>query len=386
VGRVFANACELVPLVTFWIGATVLTYTFFGYGLLIATIARWRPRPISNPCPGAALPPLAVVLVAHNEEHQIAARLQNLLSCEYPAEKLRILLVSDGSTDSTGIRAEAIRDPRIEVIVQTERAGKAAGLNLAVSRCREEVVVFTDARQRFAPNAIKQLATHFSDSEIGAVSGALEIAAATSAAGAGVDAYWRYEKFLRAAESRVDSCIGCTGAIYALRRTLFSPIPEDTLIDDVVIPMSAAVQGARVIHDPLARASDPQPLEPAAERRRKQRTLAGGFQLLFRHPAWLLPWRNRLWWQLISHKYLRLVAPAFLLTAFGANLALASRPFYAFCLAAQSVFYACAAVGSLPRATRLRVFALPAGFVFLNLQAVRGFLYYVTRRGGSGWK
>jgi cellulose synthase/poly-beta-1,6-N-acetylglucosamine synthase-like glycosyltransferase len=201
-----------------------------------------------------------------------------------------------------------------------------------------------------------------------------------------VDAYWRYEKSLRAAESRWDSCIGCTGAIYALRRSQFTPIPEDTLLDDVVIPMQAAAQGARLIHDSTALAFDPQPLEPEAELRRKQRTLAGGFQMLFRHPAWLLPWGHRLWWQLISHKYLRLLAPFLLVGAFAANVALVADPFYAFCLGAQLLLFLLAALCRLPTARDWKFCKLPAGFVFLNFQVLRGLRYYLAGAGRQGWQ
>jgi hypothetical protein len=218
------------------------------------------------------------------------------------------------------------------------------------------------------------------------VSGSLEIAPAASATGAGVDTYWRYEKSLRAAESRWDSCVGCTGAIYALRRELFAPISDDTLLDDVVIPMQAAALGARVIHDSTAVAFDPQSLEPAAEQRRKQRTLAGGFQMLFRHPRWLLPKGHRLWWQLISHKYLRLLAPFFLVGAFVTNIPLAGEQLYAPLLAAQIALYFFAAVGRFPAARQWKFCKLPAGFVFLNLQVLRGLRYYLTGAGRQGWR
>jgi cellulose synthase/poly-beta-1,6-N-acetylglucosamine synthase-like glycosyltransferase len=376
----------LLPSIAFWLSSALLFFTFAGYGLLMKALARRRQRPLSSPDTNASLPAVCVILSVHNGESGIVARLENLLSADYPAEKLRVLIVSDGSTDSTITRIHALHSKRIEVIVLPARAGKSNALNAAFERCTSEIAVLTDARQRFAPEAITHLVRHFSDPSIGAVSGSLEISPAASTTGAGVDAYWRYEKSLRAAESRFDSCIGCTGAIYAVRRALFTPIPADTLLDDVVIPMQIAATGARVIHDPEALAFDPQPLEPAAERRRKQRTLAGGFQMLFRHPAWLLPWGHRLWWQLIAHKYLRLLAPLFLATTLISNLILTAHPFYAASLGVQGLFYLCAALGSLPDARRTRPLALPAAFVFLNLQTLRGLLYFLSGAGRAGWK
>lgn len=368
----------------FFLSLAVLAYTFLGYGLLVSWLARRAPAAPPSPPADAPLPSVCVVLAARNEEQNIVERLRNLFASEYPAEKLRMLLVSDGSTDGTVARAESLGEgQRLEVIARAERAGKAACLNEAVAKCDAEIIVFTDARQRFAPEAIARLAGHFRDAAVGAVSGELEIAPAGSATGAGVDAYWRYERLLRAGESRLDSCIGCTGAIYAIRRARFAPIPADTLLDDVVIPMQIAVQGDRVIHDPTAHAFDPQPLEPANEKRRKQRTLAGGFQMLFRYPQWLSPSANRLWWQLISHKYLRLVAPVFLFTAFISNAALVRHPIYALCFFGQLVLYICALVGMAGGQGRL--FAIPAGFVFLNWMTLRGLGLYLSGSKRPGW-
>lgn len=369
----------------FWISCALLFYTFVGYGLLISVLARLRPAVVPPSSANPVFPSVCVVLVACNEEKRIAERLRNLLASEYPADQLRILLVSDGSTDGTVAEARALQDGRIEVIERAERSGKAAGLNLAVTHCTADILVFTDARQRFTADAIARLVAHFADPLIGAVSGSLEIAPAASATGAGVDTYWRYEKSLRAAESRWDSCVGCTGAIYALRRELFAPIPEDTLLDDVVIPMQAGARGARVIHDSTAIAFDPQSLEPAAEQRRKQRTLAGGYQMLFRYPRWLLPGGHRLWWQLISHKYLRLLAPFFLIGALTANIFLGGEQLYAPFLAAQIALYFFAVVGRFPAARQWKFCKLPAGFVFLNLQVLRGLRYYLTGAGRQGW-
>lgn len=370
----------LIPLAAFWTGLGALAYTFAGYGLIIRVLARLAPRPTTGET-NAERPQITVVVVAYNESARIVARIENLLASDYPRERLRVLVVSDGSTDEIVARVQSIADPRVSVLARTERRGKASGLNLALAECNSDLVVFADARQRFAADTITRLAAHFTDPHVGAVSGALEIEQAASAIGGAVGTYWRHEKEIRAAEAQWDSCIGCTGAVYAIRRLLFAPIPDDTLLDDVVIPMQIALQGHRVLHDPTAHAFDPQSLEPAAERVRKRRTLAGNFQMLFRHPVWLLPWRNRLWWQLISHKYLRILAPISLAIAFLANLALLASPFYCATFAAQCACYALACLGLVFPSLRNRVFALPAGFVLLNASAILGFLDYL--RGGA---
>jgi len=136
-------------------------------------------------------------------------------------------------------------------------------------------------------------------------------------------------------ESDLDSAVGCTGAVYALRRACFQPLPEDTLLDDVVEPMLIAAQGKRVRFDATALAYDPQTLDGALEQRRKVRTLAGNFQMLTRYPAWMLPGGHRLWWQLVLHKYLRLAGPFLLMLTLAASLALLDQPFFKVAAAAH---------------------------------------------------
>jgi len=327
-----------------------------------------------------------LVLVAHNEQRRIVPRLQNLMASRYPADKLDLVVVSDGSTDDTVEQIRRLADSHVQVLALPVRSGKAHCLNAGIAVARGEVIVFADSRQSFAPDTIPLLVRHFADPKIGAVSGALMIDPSASAVGTGVDAYWRLEKFVRESEARWDSCIGCTGAVYALRRELFQPIPDDSLLDDVVIPMQIALQGYRVEFDPAAVAFDPQPLEPDRERIRKRRTLAGNFQMLFRYPHWLVPWVNRLWWQLISHKYLRLSAPPLLLILLVTNALLNSSPVFRLLFAGQAVFYSLAVLGILLPRLRTPVLSIPAGFVFLNFMTVTGFWHYLTGAHRGGWE
>ncbi len=375
----------IFSLLIFWSGLMALIYTFLGYPVLVSCLgrfSRWSLAKDLMPDPSS----VTVVLCVHNEQDRVQTRLQNLLASAYPPAKLDILVVSDGSTDETVACMNALANSRVAIIVEPTRCGKAHALNVGVAAARGEIVVFADARQHFFPETIPQLARHFQDSRVGAVSGALEIDPSASAVGGGVDAYWRLEKFLRAAESQWDSAIGCTGALYAIRRRSFQPIPEDTILDDVVIPMQIANQGLRVLFDPTARAFDPQPLEPHRERIRKRRTLAGNFQMLLRYPGWLLPWRNRLWWQLISHKYLRLLAPFLLLVVFLANSALLDAPLCRLLFFGQIAFYVSAFIGLVFSSLRLACFSLPAGFVFLNWMTLTGLWHYVRGTHRQGWQ
>lgn len=366
-------------LTIYWLSVAALAYTYVGYAVLMRGLAAGRSLVPSMPESGE-VPSVSVVIVAFNEQERIRARIANILASEYPADRLDVIVVSDGSTDSTAASVREFSEKRVDVIERPTRSGKAACLNAAFAHVSGTVVVLADARQRFAADTIHRLVRHFADPKIGAASGSLEIEAARSAVGRGVGSYWKMEKALRESEARWDSCIGCTGAVYAVRRNAFEPIPEDTLLDDVVIPMQIARKGFRVLHDAEATAYDPQPLEPEAESRRKRRTLAGNFQMLFRYPTWLMPGGHRLWWQLISHKYLRLAAPLLLATVLLANLALLSSPWYQLAFIAQCAFYLAALVGRFTGAS-VRVLALPAGFVFLNLSVLSAAWHYF--RGGD---
>ncbi|MEW6306434.1 MAG: glycosyltransferase [Verrucomicrobiota bacterium] len=367
----------------FWAAFMLVAYTFLGYPLLIGLLARGRKR--AGAMAERSNAPVSVVLVAHNEAHRLEGRVRNLLDARGVSGSLQVVVVSDGSSDGTVELAKSLSDERVLLVECRERRGKAACLNDGVAAARGEIIVFADARQQFEPTSIPNLIRHFSDPRVGAVSGNCSTNTAATSVGGGVDAYWRLEKFVRGSESLVDSSVGCTGAIYAIRKSLFRPLPADTILDDVVTPMNIVTQGYRVVFDPEAVCFDPQPLEPASEKIRKRRTLAGNFQMLFRHPAWLLPWRNRVWWQLISHKYLRLLGPVLMLLTFVTNALLLDLAFYRLLFSGQCGFYLLALTGMVfPGKSKL--LALPAGFVFLNWMTVRGFWYFLTRANRPGWE
>ncbi|MDB6025368.1 MAG: Family 2 glycosyl transferase [Verrucomicrobiales bacterium] len=371
-------------LLIFWLSLALLFYAYFGYPVLMFLLGRFLTAKKQQK-PLETLPSVTVVLAAHNEEQRIITRIQNLLASDYPPEKLDIVLVSDGSTDRTVANAQSLGKACVHVVKQEKRSGKAACLNAGLAVAAGEIVVFGDVRQTFPSETISRLVGHFSDPRIGAASGSLEIDPSSTTVGAGVDAYWKLEKFIRYSESVWDSSIGCTGAVYAIRRKLFHELPPDTLLDDVVTPMEIAVQEFRVVFDPTAIAFDPQSLEPKKEKIRKQRTLAGNFQMLFRYPHWLMPWKNRLWWQLISHKYLRLASPVLLITVFIANAMLSASTFFQIALLGQCVFYLAALLGIFCSSFKWLCFSLPAGFVFLNCMVVNGFRHYLRDSYKGYW-
>ena len=351
----------------FWLASAFVVYVYVGYPALLAIAVRLRQR-LSAPSPqrplrqpgaaGQSLPAVSVVIAARDEAQRLPCRILNLLESDYPQERLEIIVASDGSTDNT---ADVIAPFSGRVrLLQLPPAGKASALNAGVAQARHPIVVFADARQRFAPDAIRRLVTHFRDPRIGAVSGELVLdceqrsvrtaagSTAESTAADGVGAYWRYEKWLRRHEAVVDSTVGVTGAIYAMRRWLWQPLPLNTLLDDVLTPMRLVLRGYRVIFEARALAFDGVSKDTAGEMKRKVRTLAGNFQLLAREPRLLVPGVNPVWLQFMSHKIGRLLVPYALVAVLMASAALAPGSlFFAAALAAQLLFYGLAAYGAL---------------------------------------
>lgn len=357
----------------------LIAYSFAGYPILMAFLARFCHRSWRAPHEDHLESGLSIVLCVHNAASMIRGRLLNLLACTWDAP-LEIIVVCDGCTDDTVAQIRSLSTPQLRVL-QTERLkGKPAGLNLAIPQCLHPIVVLADARQNFAPDALQKLAAPFADPAVGAVSGLLEIARSSDGGGSGMDLYWHLETSLRTWEGRFDSVIGSTGAICALRRNLYSALPEDTLLDDVVIPMRIAQKGQRVIYEPAARAFDPQKLEPEKEKRRKLRTLAGNFQLIERYPTWMLPWRHRLWWQLISHKYLRLLVPWLMIAVLAMSIAASAHGVIQLLLALQCGCYSLGILGWMVPGFRSRLVTVPAGFLMLQSSCFMAFFAYLGHR------
>lgn len=352
----------------FWLATGLVAYTYAGYPLLVARQVRKRGH---APCEGSEYPPLTVVIAACNEETRIAGRVHDILCQDYPADRLHVLVASDGSSDDTA-GAAAIGDARVTVLALPRHAGKAAALNAAMAQVGTALVAFADARQRYAPGALKALVAAFADPRVGAVSGELVIGAADGGNTAhDIGLYWRMEKQLRAGEARLGWLHGVSGAIYALRRELFRPLPAGTVLDDMWVPLQVLLAGRRVWMARDAIAYDRASADAVEEFRRKLRTLAGNWQLLARLPVLMHPRRNPVFFAWFSHKFLRLLAPWALLTALAAS-ARAPDGFYRAVFFAQLLGYAWALAGLLwPRMAR-RVPLLPAAgtFLMLNLAAL----------------
>ena len=364
----------------FWLSVGAIVYVYAGYPCLLRVWAWLRPKPIAA-ADGNRDRGVSVIIAARNEAAQLPARIDNLLSFDYPADRRQIIVVSDGSTDDTMGVLQRYRGA-IDV-VSVPAGGKALALNAGVAAARHEILVYADARQVFAPDALRELVAPFADPAVGAVTGELLLDAESpcrrsgrdrrtwerragiranrsdrrgddrrrtmrSTIADGIGLYWQYEKALRRLESAIGSTLGATGAIYAMRRALFRPLPADTILDDVLTPMRVVLAGYRVVFNERARAFDRAAADADAEARRKVRTLAGNYQILTLEPALLVPWRNPVWLQYVSHKLGRLAVPYALLATFSSSVILAgSHLLYALALAGQVLFYLLAGAGAL---------------------------------------
>lgn len=371
----------------FWLAVALLAYTYLVYPLSVAAVGCLArvPSPIP-PAQDAALPTVAVVVAAWNEERHIDARVRNLLALDYPADRLGIYVGSDGSTDATVARVTRLPSPRVRVLAFPERRGKASVLNDLVAEAREEIVVFTDANTEFRPDAVRTLVRHFADPAVGVVNGRLRL----HAAGAGdrqETSYWGLETAVKRGESRLGGLLGANGAIYAIRRALYRALPPDTLVDDFAIAMNVTATGPRTIFEPAALAFEEASAGIRAAFDRRVRIGIGNYQAFFRHPQYWSrgPWPRRFTY--VSHKVLRWFSPHLLVVALLASLVLAARPLYATLLYAQVVSHVLLGAGMvlgrhgwLPGVARWPVFVWA-----LNLAFLVAFCRYVTGGFSPHW-
>ncbi len=374
-----------MPLL-FWSSFFLVVYAYIGYPLLLAGRARLRPRPVQAT---PVEPTVSLIMAARNEAGNLPRRLRNLEQLNYPAHLLEVLIVSDGSTDETNSileQAAVHACPPVTPILLPVAGGKAMALNAAVAQARGEVLVFLDLRQTIDPDSVAALVSNLADPTVGAVSGELLLLDDSGApADDALGLYWRIEKLLRSLESRTGSVVGVTGALYAIRRSLFAPLPAGLVLDDVLVPMQVARTGHRVLFEPRAIARDRLFTEHGKEFSRKVRTLTGNYQLL-RLAPWLLVPRllssagNPLFLRFLSHKLLRLLVPVLLCLMLVAA-ALAPGWFFHLAFALQLGFYLLALLGSLlPRLQHAKPVAVAHTFVLLNCAATVALYNFLTGR------
>jgi biofilm PGA synthesis N-glycosyltransferase PgaC len=356
--------------------AAMVIYTYLGYVVLLWLEVQFRNRPVVA---AKITPSVSVIIAAHNEQNSLPAKLENLRSMEYPLDRLQVIVASDGSTDRT---VDILRDhaSTVDSVVFELANGKASAINEAIKRATGEIFVFMDARQRVAPDAISNLVSYFADPTVGAVSGELLlIGDEQTQSSDGLGIYWKIEKIVRRLESASGSVVGVTGAIYAIRRELYTEIPSGTILDDVFVPMHVARLGKRVVLQASALAYDRLSPAKGKEFSRKVRTLTGNYQLLQLAP-WLLSSSNPLLFRLVSHKLLRLMVPLFLLLML---ISSASAPgvFYRTAFWAQVALYLAALLGAVTPSTRgFKPVSVAYTFAMLNVAAAVAFYNFVAGR------
>jgi poly-beta-1,6-N-acetyl-D-glucosamine synthase len=360
----------------FWLCLTQVAYAYFGYAVWLWVRVQLDGRPILGE---PISPTVSIVIAARNEEATLPTKLANVARLDYPREKLQVIVVSDGSTDRTA-RILAEYGTAIEPVILDTSSGKALALNAGVKHATGEILVFLDARQPIDLDALTELVWCFADPSVGAASGELLLEnSSTAGSSDALGIYWKLEKAVRKLESASGSVVGVTGAIYAMRRELFTPIPPGTILDDVFVPMHVALRGKRIVFQPSAIARDRIFSDRRKEFSRKVRTLTGNYQLL-RIAPWLLSPTNPLLFRFVSHKLLRLLVPlslVLMLFASGASRGTLYRGMFWL----QVLFYALAAFGMvLPSAKKFKPVAVASTFVMLNLAAALAFYNFAAGR------
>ena len=292
--------------------ATILfLYPFAIYPALMWLFARRRTgNDESNTTASEPAPYVAMVICALNEQKIISRKMENCLALRYPKEKLKIVVVSDGSTDKTAELVRGYESSGIELIEREARRGKVANLNEVLSSRREEIMVLSDANVLYDPDAVSRLVSRFRDASVGCVSGKVILTDSAPELDDPTSSYYSLEWLLQEKSSAIYSMVGADGAMYALRRELFRPCPNDTVIEDFIIPMSVIRQGKRTVFEPEAIAWEQGPASLGEEFRRKVRISAGCMQGLLRGNAWPMGAPARFWFIFLSHKLLRWLSPA----------------------------------------------------------------------------
>jgi cellulose synthase/poly-beta-1,6-N-acetylglucosamine synthase-like glycosyltransferase len=378
------NTMTHIDVDIFWLSLALLSYTYLGYPIIlfvcyalaqlysdILFLMSRQERRISRVMASETLG-VTFVIAAFNEESHLRAKLANLRQMAYPAEKLQVIFVSDGSTDGTNELLRSFADPFVEAVFLSERSGKPLALNYGVERAKHDILVFSDVSTLFAPEAVSNLIRHFCDPKIGGVCGSVQLLGSEESEQT-EGTYWRFERVLRLMESRLGATVNASGAIYALRKRCFVPLRAGDLIDDFMIPMNARKSGYKVIEDPEAVATEFSAETVKGEFTRRARLAVGSFRALRRME--LASLRGFTGFAFVSHKLLRWLLPFFLVSMMASNMFLLGRPFYRAAFVAQVAFYMWGSLGFMFHEQMKKVrFALFAYFLLtVHLAFLVGF-------------
>jgi len=390
--------CEVIGII-FWLSVLLAFYVYLGYPILVTLLAALVKARIHG---SEIFPTVTILIAAYNEEKVIASKLENCLQLAYPLDRLQILVAADGSEDRTVEIVKSYASKGVDLSFSPERRGKMSALNNAMHRASHEIVLFSDANNFYDANTLRELVKSFADTTVGAVSGGKAIQSDGNALGSADGLYWKYESFIKVQETKLDSCVGVSGEIFAIRRDLFTPPPASIINDDFYIALQIIKKGYRVVYEPAARSVERASLSEQDEITRRARMVAGRYQAIAEAFS-LLPYRRPLLvWQIVSHKFLRPFVPFAMLSALIASTAalffsqstehssllFLSYPYNWFVWAFQALFYLAAWLGSRIRIGGLlgKIFYLPVFLVNSNYAALLGLYRYLNGSQTAVWK
>lgn len=381
----------------FWIGVFVVFYTYVGYGLLLWCLIKFKrlfkkEQAVTAEIP---LPEVTLFIAAYNEADIVAEKMANTLALNYPAALLKIIWVTDGSTDDTNRLLSAYQE--VQVCFSPERKGKTAAINRAMPFVNTPIVIFTDANTMLNKEAIREIVYLFSDQKVGCVAGEKRIAVRErdQASSSGEGFYWRYESALKKMDSELYSAVGAAGELFAIRTSLFEQMENDTLLDDFILSLRIAARGYKIAYCDKAYAIETGSADMTEEQKRKVRIAAGGLQSIWRLRHLLNIFKyGMLSFQYISHRVLRWsITPVLLFLLLPLNLILAIkaeeyRMFYVVFLFLQFLFYAMAWCGARleKRQLKIKVLFIPYYFTFMNVNVLKAFIYLRKNKGKGAWE
>lgn len=378
----------------FWISLFVVFYTYVGYGILLCMLVKIKEffsKPAIHQISPADFPYVSLLIAAYNEEKIVDEKMTNCFELGYPKDKLKIVWITDGSTDSTNEKLS--RYSNTEVLFEPKRGGKTAALNRAMNFINTDIVIFTDANTILNKDSITEIVNAFSDPKVGCVAGEKRIALTsdTNTSSLGEGAYWKYESVLKEMDSRLNTTAGAAGELFAVRKDLYEYVEEDTLLDDFIISMRIAKKGYKIRYCKNAYAVEGGSLNMREEKKRKVRIAAGGIQSVIRLSSLLNVFKYPLLsFQYISHRVLRwTITPVLLISLFPFNIILVlneEQIIYKILLSLQILFYLAAYTGKIfeRRNIKLSVFLIPYYFMFMNFNVFSGLSYLLKKKRGDG--
>jgi biofilm PGA synthesis N-glycosyltransferase PgaC len=378
----------------FWSSFGVVFYAFLGYGIVLYLIVKLNKifGRQQNTVDSAFEPPVTIVIPCFNEAEVIADKIVNTLSLNYPREKLKIIVIADGSTDDTNLVVKNFQG--IEYLHQARRAGKTAAENRVMNFVQTAFVIFTDANTMLNTGAVNNIVKHFANDNVGCVSGEKKIIteATDSASASGEGIYWKYESLLKKLDSELNSAVGAAGELVAFRTSLYKQLPEDTLLDDFMQSMQMAARGYKIVYEPGAYAIETASTNVKEELKRKIRISTGGWQSIVRLASLLTPRKTPLlFFQYVSHRVLRWTITPFLLVAmFILNVIICfeGTSLYIFIMMLQVVFYTAALLGNIleNRKVRFKPLFVPYYFCMMNYAVLAGFKNYISGKQNGLWE